>query len=135
MYTRRMNTQEEPTKSFSIRIPVEMLDALRKVAKQHNRSIHGEILTAIREHINKSQKEDPNRDQGRTDHTTEEETHAQAKECEAAVQVLQVPFVSNQEANRNLGIDALARYQEQQPSGAGSVPRKPGRVRSASGTA
>ena len=59
MYTRRMNTQEEPTKSFSIRIPVEMLDALRKVAKQHNRSIHGEILTAIREHINKSQKEDP----------------------------------------------------------------------------
>ncbi len=54
-----MNTQEEPTKSFSIRIPVEMLDALRKVAKQHNRSIHGEILTAIREHINKSQKEYP----------------------------------------------------------------------------
>jgi hypothetical protein len=53
-----MNTQDEaPTKSFSIRLPVEMLDALRQVARQHNRSIHGEILTALAEHIKKSQKE------------------------------------------------------------------------------
>jgi hypothetical protein len=53
-----MNTQDEaPTKSFSIRISVEMLDALRQVAKQHNRSIHGEILTALGSHIKKSQKE------------------------------------------------------------------------------
>jgi hypothetical protein len=53
-----MKTQDEaPTKSFSIRVSVEMLDALRKVAKQHNRSIHGEILTALSEHIKKSQKE------------------------------------------------------------------------------
>ena len=52
-----MNTQEEPTKSFSIRIEVSLLEALRKVAKQHNRSMHGEILTAIRDHLNRSQKE------------------------------------------------------------------------------
>jgi len=53
-----MNTQDEaPTKSFSIRISVKLLDALRQVAKQHNRSIHGEILTALAEHIKKSQKE------------------------------------------------------------------------------
>jgi len=53
-----MKTQDEaPTKSFSIRVSVEMLDALRQVAKQHNRSIHGEILTALSEHIKKSQKE------------------------------------------------------------------------------
>jgi hypothetical protein len=58
VYNRRMKTQDEaPTKSFSIRVSVEMLDALRKVAKQHNRSIHGEILTALSEHIKKSQKE------------------------------------------------------------------------------
>ncbi len=37
--------------------------------------------------------------------------------------------------DENAAINILARYQEQQPSGAGSVPRKPGRVRSASGTA
>jgi len=53
-----MNTHDEaPTKSFSIRISVEMLDALRQVAKHHHRSIHGEILTALSEHIKKSQKE------------------------------------------------------------------------------
>lgn len=53
-----MKTQDEaPTKSFSIRVSVEMLDALRQVAKRHNRSIHGEILTALSEHIKKSQKE------------------------------------------------------------------------------
>ncbi len=53
-----MNMQEEtPTKSFSIRLTVEMLDALRQVAKRHNRSMHGEILTALSEHIKKSQKE------------------------------------------------------------------------------
>ncbi len=58
MYNRRMKTQDEAlTKSFSIRISVEMLDALRQVAKQHNRSIHGEILTALAEYIKKSQKE------------------------------------------------------------------------------
>jgi hypothetical protein len=53
-----MKTQDEAlTKSFSIRISVEMLDALRQVAKQHNRSIHGEILTALAQYIKKSQKE------------------------------------------------------------------------------
>ncbi len=58
VYNRRMNTPDKAlTKSFSIRLPVEMLDALRQVAKQHHRSIHGEILTALSEHINKSQKE------------------------------------------------------------------------------
>jgi hypothetical protein len=34
-----------------------MLEALRKIAKQHNRSMHGEILTALQTHIKKSQKE------------------------------------------------------------------------------
>jgi predicted transcriptional regulator len=53
-----MKTQDEAlTKSFSIRISVEMLDTLRQVARQHNRSIHGEILTALAQYIKKSQKE------------------------------------------------------------------------------
>jgi hypothetical protein len=52
-----MNKPEESPKSFSIRLSVEMLNALRQIAKQHNRSIHGEILTALSEHIKKSQKE------------------------------------------------------------------------------
>ncbi len=82
-----MNTREEPTKSFSIRIEVSLLDALRQVAKQHNRSMHGEILTAIREHIKKSRdRNTASRDQERTDYTTE--THPQAKESQVATQGL-----------------------------------------------
>ena len=54
---RCMNKPEELPKSFSIRLSVEMLNASRQIAKQHTRSIHGEILTALSEHIKKSQKE------------------------------------------------------------------------------
>jgi len=57
MFNRCMNKPEKSPKSFSIRLSVEMLNALRQIAKQHNRSIHGEILTALSEHIKKSQKE------------------------------------------------------------------------------
>lgn len=58
MYNKHMNKQEETSvKSVSIRIPVEMLEELHKVAKTHNRSLNGEVLTAIREHLKKSQKE------------------------------------------------------------------------------
>jgi hypothetical protein len=54
-----MNERKETLiKSLSIRFPVAMLEELRQVAKQHNRSLNGEILTAIRDHIRKSQKEE-----------------------------------------------------------------------------
>ncbi len=53
-----MSTPEEPTtKSVSIRFPVELLEALRQLARHHDRSLNGEVLTAIREHLKKSQKE------------------------------------------------------------------------------
>ena len=58
MYHKHMNKQEEtPVKSVSIRIPVDVLEELHAVASQHNRSLNGEVLTAIREHLKKSQKE------------------------------------------------------------------------------
>lgn len=61
MYNTCMDKQEEiPIKSVSIRIPVDMLAELHKVAKQHNRSLNGEILTAIGDHLKKSQKEQRN---------------------------------------------------------------------------
>jgi hypothetical protein len=51
-----MSKQEEmPTKSVSIRFPADLLEGLRKTAKQHNRSLNGEVITAIRDHIKKSQ--------------------------------------------------------------------------------
>jgi hypothetical protein len=45
-----------PIKSVSIRIPVDVLVQLHKVAKQHDRSLNGEVLTAIRAHLKRSQK-------------------------------------------------------------------------------
>ncbi len=53
-----MSMHEEPTtKSISIRFPLDLLARLREAAKQHDRSLNGEVLTAIREHLKKSQKE------------------------------------------------------------------------------
>jgi Arc-like DNA binding domain len=39
-----------------------MLEELRQVAKRHNRSLNGEILTAIHDHIRRSKKEEHKRD-------------------------------------------------------------------------
>jgi len=43
-----MDKQE---KSVSIRFPLDILEELRKVAQQNNRSLNGEVLTAVRIHI------------------------------------------------------------------------------------
>jgi hypothetical protein len=51
-----METNKSETKSLSIRIPLQMLEEIKQVAQQHNRSINGEILTAIAEHLKKSKK-------------------------------------------------------------------------------
>jgi hypothetical protein len=43
-------------KSLSVRFPAHLLEQIREVAKQNNRSLNGEILTAIEEHIKKQRK-------------------------------------------------------------------------------
>jgi Ni,Fe-hydrogenase III component G len=48
--------EEKTTKALSIRFPGHILKQMKEIAKQHNRSLNGEILTAIEEHIKKSQK-------------------------------------------------------------------------------
>jgi len=54
--------KEKPT---SVRIPADLLTAIRKLAKEHQRSINGEILWALRHYINLQQKdkEEVNADQ------------------------------------------------------------------------
>jgi predicted HicB family RNase H-like nuclease len=47
---------KETIKTLTVRFPVHLLEQIRAVAKQHNRSLNGEILTAIEEHIKRSQK-------------------------------------------------------------------------------
>jgi hypothetical protein len=43
-------------KTVTVRISVPLLEQIREVAKQHNRSLNGEILTAIAEYVRKQQK-------------------------------------------------------------------------------
>jgi len=62
-----MNENTKATKSLSIRIPLPMLGEIREAAKQHNRSINGEILTAIADHLKRSMKEKRDEDAGTTE--------------------------------------------------------------------
>jgi hypothetical protein len=41
----------ETHKTFSIRLPDEVLKAMRELAEEHTRSLNGEILVALREYI------------------------------------------------------------------------------------
>jgi len=43
-------------KSLSIRLPEYLLEQIREAAKQNNRSINGEVLTALEEHIKRQKK-------------------------------------------------------------------------------
>jgi len=51
-----MDTKEKAIKSLSIRFPVPLLEQMKAIAKQHNRSLSGEVLTALEEHIKRNQK-------------------------------------------------------------------------------
>jgi predicted transcriptional regulator len=39
------------TKALSIRFPAQLLEQMKEIAKRNNRSLNGEILTAIEEHV------------------------------------------------------------------------------------
>jgi hypothetical protein len=45
------DTHEKQQKSVSIRFPLDILQAMKQLAEQHNRSLNGEVLTALREYI------------------------------------------------------------------------------------
>ncbi len=51
-----MSTKEKETKSLSIRFPIHILEQMKEIAKRHNRSLSGEVLTAMDEHIKRNQK-------------------------------------------------------------------------------
>jgi len=42
---------------LTVRLPMEMHAALVEAARQHNRSLNGEMLTAVGDHLKKNQKE------------------------------------------------------------------------------
>jgi hypothetical protein len=43
-------------KALTLRFPAHVLEQLKEIAKRNNRSLNGEILTAMEEHIKKHQK-------------------------------------------------------------------------------
>jgi hypothetical protein len=49
VYTGGMDTPSPPT-NITIRIPAEIAERLRTLAKQHDRSLNGEIVRALREY-------------------------------------------------------------------------------------
>ena len=44
---------KQSTTSITIRIPAEIAEMLRRLAKQHDRSLNGEIVRALREYAAK----------------------------------------------------------------------------------
>jgi hypothetical protein len=50
VYNSCMSEKQQPT-SITIRIPAEIAETLRRLAKQHDRSLNGEIVRALREYI------------------------------------------------------------------------------------
>jgi predicted transcriptional regulator len=50
-----MSTEQDVV-HISIRFPSELADAIRRLAKEHDRSINGEVVRAVREYIMRQQK-------------------------------------------------------------------------------
>ena len=48
----------ETHKTFSVRLPEEVINEMRELAKEHTRSVNGEVLVALREYI-KQQRQGP----------------------------------------------------------------------------
>ncbi len=43
-------SEKQPSTSITIRIPTDIAEMLRRLAKQHDRSLNGEIVRALREY-------------------------------------------------------------------------------------
>jgi hypothetical protein len=50
-----MEDTEKGERHVSIRFPLDMMDAIRRIAKQHERSFNGEVVWALREYIARQQ--------------------------------------------------------------------------------
>jgi len=43
--------EKQPITNITIRVPSDVADSLRRLAKQHDRSLNGEIVRALREYV------------------------------------------------------------------------------------
>jgi len=49
--------EKQPVTSITIRIPAEIAEVLRRLAKRHDRSLNGEIVRALREYAERHKDE------------------------------------------------------------------------------
>ena len=52
-----MDETPKSERRISIRFPLDVLDAIRKLAKQHERSFNGEVLWALRDYAERHKSE------------------------------------------------------------------------------
>lgn len=53
--------EEQPRTSITWRIPADVLEALRRIAKRNERSLNGELVQALREHVRREEARQTNR--------------------------------------------------------------------------
>jgi predicted transcriptional regulator len=63
-YIKGMETKEPETK-ITVRIPAEIADKMRQLAKRHDRSLNGEIVRALREYTERTERSAENREMSR----------------------------------------------------------------------
>jgi hypothetical protein len=51
-----MESASKGERRISIRFPLDVLDAIRTLAKQHERSFNGEVIWALREYMERHQR-------------------------------------------------------------------------------
>ena len=52
-----MNARQSSTTKITIRIPAEIAEQMRRLAKHHDRSLNGEIVRALREYAERRRDE------------------------------------------------------------------------------
>jgi predicted transcriptional regulator len=50
-------SEKQPVTNITIRIPEAIAETVRRLARQHDRSLNGEIVRALREYAEKHQEE------------------------------------------------------------------------------
>jgi hypothetical protein len=53
---------EQKEKTLTIRLPADLLEEMRVIARQHNRSLNGEILTVLRDYATRQKRKEQSTD-------------------------------------------------------------------------
>jgi len=60
-----METTEKRERSITIRFPLDVLETIRRLAKQHERSFNGEVIWALREYAKRHEQAEQAEQEGK----------------------------------------------------------------------